>query len=803
MSTTTDETQTALRCTHCGDPCPTNAITLEDKPFCCEGCRMVWQLLDRNGLCRYYDLNDHPGQSLRHPVRTDKFAFLEDAKMAAGLIRFQNETETHVGFYLPTIHCSSCLYLLEHLHRLEPAITSSRIDFAAKEVTLVFDASRISLRRVAELLTSLGYEPYISLHDLGNPRPGIDRRLIYRLGVAGFCFGNIMLLCFPEYLGLNAADAGLLQAFRYLSLVLALPVFFYSAQPFCNSAWKGLTNKYLNIDAPIVLAIIVTFARSTWEVLSGSGSGYFDSMSGIVFFMLAGRVLQDRTYRQLSFDRDYTSYFPVAVTVLQEQCEPVIKSLPDIRCGDTLRIHNSELIPADAILTRGHAVIDYSFVTGEAIPVTKSVGELVYAGGRQTGAAIELLVVKEVAQSYLTQLWNRRSEPEKPEPSFIHALSRNFTVIVFIIAAAAAAYWQIHNPANTWRAVTAVLIVACPCALLLSSTFTNGNLLRILGRNGLYLRNAGVLENIATATSIVFDKTGTLTDTHTPVLSYTGKPLADRQKQAIGLLAAQSTHPLSRALASQFGLPTAPLALRDFSEYPGKGIEATVDGNFYAIGSAAFVDAPESGHPLSGSGVFIACNQKVLGSFTLSGHYRKGLQSAFSRLDPRLHLSVLSGDSAREAGNLRKLIGIDIPMLFTQSPLDKCGYISHLQKKGEKVMMIGDGLNDAGALDQSDAGIAISTDSNNFTPASDAILKAEQLHRLPEFILLCRSGHKIILASFALSIIYNVIGLFFAVHAALSPLLAAILMPASTLSILLITYGSSNWLGKRTMRKPN
>jgi Cu+-exporting ATPase len=761
---------------------------------------MVWQLLDQNGLCQYYDLNTHPGQSLRQPVRKDKFAFLDDPKTAAGLIRFQSGSETHVGFYLPAIHCSSCLFLLEQLHRLNPAIQSSRIDFAAKEIAIVFDPDKTTLRRVAELLTSIGYEPYISLNDLGNPRPGVHRRLIYRLGVAGFCFGNIMLLCFPEYLGLNAADATLQQAFRLLSLILALPVFFYSAQPFYNSAWKGLANKYLNIDAPIVLAILVTFTRSVWEVATGTGSGYFDSMSGIVFFMLAGRVLQDKTYRQLSFDRDYTAYFPVAVTVLRPQAEPLTKSLPEIRCGETLRIHNGELIPADGILTRGRAFIDYSFVTGESLPVTKAVGELVYAGGRQTGSAIELLVVKEVAQSYLTQLWNRQPRPETPQDSFVNKLSRNFTLIVFLIAAAAATYWQLHNPANTWKAVTAVLIVACPCALLLSSTFTNGNLLGILGRNGFYLRNAEVLEKIATATHIVFDKTGTLTDTHAPILTYTGTPLTEHQQQAIAGLTAQSVHPLSKALAAKFGAPTMELSIHDFWEYPGKGIEAYVNGNHYSIGSAAFIKTQTAEQDAAGSQVYVACNHQLLGSFTIASHYREGLKETFSRLDPRVHLSVLSGDTPREANQLKDLLGSGIPMLFTQSPLDKCRYIAHLQKRGEKVMMLGDGLNDAGALKQSDTGIAVSADSNNFTPASDAILKAGQLHRLPEFIHLCRAGRRIILASFALSIVYNIIGLSFAVQASLSPLLAAILMPASTLSILLITYGSSNLLSKISLR---
>lgn len=764
---------------------------------------MVWQLLDQNGLCAYYSLNDRPGVNRRIVVRPEKFAFLDDEKVAAGLVSFRNEDQTHVRFYLPAVHCSSCLYLLENLHRLDERVLSSRIDFAAKDISLVFDHRQMSLRQLAELLTSLGYEPYISLHDLGNARPGIDRGLIYRLGVAGFCFGNIMLLCFPEYLGLDGADAALRSVFRMLSAVLALPVFFYCAQPFYIAAWKGLANRYLNIDAPIVLAIIVTFARSVWEVLSATGSGYFDSMSGIVFFMLAGRVLQDKTYRQLSFDRDYKAYFPVAVTVLRPEAEPAVRSLPELRCGDTMRIHNGELIPADGILTRGRAFIDYSFVTGESVPVTKGVGELVYAGGRQTGAAIEVLVVKEVAQSYLTQLWNRQADRAEHRSTFpfVNMLSRNFTGIVFIIASAAAVYWQIHDPARTWTALTAVLIVACPCALLLSSTFTNGNLLRILGKNGFYLRNADVLEKIATATHIVFDKTGTLTDTREPLLTYEGEPLNARQEAAIGLVAAQSVHPLSRALAAKFGLPARELSVHEYWEYPGKGAEGFVDGDHWTIGSAAFLEAQTTAQDLPGSRVFVACNHRVLGSFTISSHFRPGLAMLVRRLGERLGVSVLSGDSARERGRLKEVVGSGVPMRFGQLPVDKCRYIALLQQKGERVMMIGDGLNDAGALKQSDAGIAIAVDSNHFTPASDAILRGEQLGRLPEFLRLCRMGRRIIVSSFVLSIVYNIIGLYFAVHASLSPLLAAILMPASTLSILLITYGSSNLLGRRWLRR--
>ena len=778
---------------------------------------MVFQLLDENGLCRYYQLNDRPGINRRLPDRKDKFGFLDDEKMAGGLLTFRDESVTHITFYLPAIHCSSCLYLLENLPRLDPGILSGRIDFPAKEIAIVFDHRHISLRQTAELLTSLGYEPYISLHDLGNLRPGVDRRLLYQMGVAGFCFGNSMLFSFPEYLGLDGSDPLLRQSFRWLGLLFSLPVLLYGAQPFFLSAWQGLRRKWLNIDAPIVLAVAVTFARSVWEVVSGTGSGYFDSMSGIVFFMLVGRVLQDRTYRQLSFDRDYTSWFPISVNVLPaagETSTATVKPLPDIRKGDILLIHHDELIPADGILTRGQGMIDYSFVTGESLPVARQVSELVYAGGRQTGAAIEVLVVKEVAQSYLTQLWNRKAgtgaAASKPSFSFVHSVSRWFTVIVLVIAAAAAAWWQGHDPGLTWKAVTAVLIVACPCALLLSSTFTNGNILRTLARHQFYLRNAETIEHIASASHIVFDKTGTLTDGQCPGIAYEGRPLSPEEQYSIATVAAQSIHPLSRMLARSMPHPVIPPVFGYFREWPGRGIEAHIDGHSWSIGAGSLTDPRmtedqigESGDGFKvpgggfkGTHVCVGCDGRLLGAFIFSGRYREGLGGLAEGLFPRFRLSVVSGDTAQDRDALRALLGEDTHLLFGQSPMDKCHYIERLQLRGEKVIMIGDGLNDAGALEQSDAGIAVATDCSRFTPASDAILLAGQLPLLPAFIRLCRWGRRIILASFALSILYNIVGLSFAVRGLLSPMVAAVLMPASSLSIVLITFGSSNLLAK-------
>lgn len=764
---------------------------------------MVFNILNQSDLCEYYNLNENPGLNQRIRVRQDKFAFLDDDKIQTRLVSFRDEKQVHVTFYLPQMHCSSCLYLLENLHRLDAGVVSSRVNFTRKEVDIAFRIPDTSLRRVAETLTSIGYEPYISLNDLKEKRPPINKSMVYQVGVAGFCFGNIMLMSFPEYLGIDASEVGLRSMFRWANFALAIPVLLYSALPFYTSSWKSLRHKFLNIDAPIALAIIITFIRSAWEVLSGTGGGYFDSMTGIVFFMLAGRILQDKTYRQLSFERDYTSYFPVAVSVLKEEKE-VPTSLPDIKPGDTLLIHHEELIPADGILTKGKAFIDYSFVTGESLPVLKEVGELVYAGGKQTEGNIEVLVVKEVAQSYLTKLWNQDNTAEKKEQepksvSFVHLLSRYFTYIVLTVASATAIYWQFNDPSRVWPAVTAIFIIACPCALLLSNTFTNGNILRILGRNHFYLRNAQTIEDIAKTTHIVFDKTGTLTSAREQDISYEGTPLTAEQQEQVAALSTCSAHPLSKSLARHLDADRR-LQVTGFKETTGLGIEGVVEHQRLKIGSYAFVTGHQS-RAAAGTTVYVSIGGQVYGYYLFSNHYREAVPRLLQDLKGEYRLSVLSGDNETEKENLQRLLGSQATLLFHQKPEDKLRYIEQLQLQGEKVMMIGDGLNDAGALRQSNVGVAVAEQTNNFTPSSDAIIEARQLPRLTRFIRLCRANRNIVVASFVLSIVYNIIGLFFAVQGTLSPLIAAILMPSSSLSILLITFGSSSLLGRSLGRK--
>lgn len=753
---------------------------------------MVFEILNQNDLCSYYDLNTHPGITQKINIREDKFSFLDDEQIARKLIQFKDDNQTHVSFYLPQMHCSSCLWLLENIRRINDGVISSRVNFAQKEVFIVFENKKTTLRKIVESLTAIGYEPHISLQNLGEVKSkNYDNTRLYKIAIAGFCFANIMMLSLPEYFTFGSfIQHEIGTAFRYINLILALPVFFYCSSEFFTGAWKSLKNGFLNIDAPIALAILLTFGRSLWEMFVLNSNTYFDSMSGIVFFMLVGRWAQDKTQQAIAFDRDFKSFFPIAVNVLKGN-----KSIPtqveNLKENDVIEIYDNELIPADAILSKGRAEVDYSFVSGESLPVIKEVGEIIYAGGKQIGEKIELVVIKKVSQSYLTNLWNKDVfKEEKKESLFIHNISNYFTVIVFIISALSAAFWMWKGEYVTlWNALTTILIIACPCALLLSSTFTNGNVLRVLSKNKFYLRHPNVIEHLSHINHIVFDKTGTLTQSKKLKVRYIGQPIDNELGMIIASLLEQSTHPLSKAIYDYLNVLET-ISVSNFKNVPGLGIEGWINEKHIKIGSHSFVNNTVDKKENLGSQVNIKVDGKILGVFTVQNSYRYGFAELMKNLQKNYTLSVLSGDNDAEAQNLQTVLKDDTEMLFNQSPEEKLEYIEYLQNiKKKKVLMIGDGLNDAGALKQSNVGLAITEDANNFTPAADGIFDAEQFSRLDQFLNFAKSGKKIILISFIVSVLYNIAGLYFAVQGLLAPVIAAVLMPASSISIIMLTYG--------------
>jgi Cu+-exporting ATPase len=796
-------------CYHCGDLCASLDIQSGAKVFCCTGCKTVYEILQENNMCSYYDIDKTPGISQKKldSALSSRYTYLDDPTIIKQLINFTDGNISVCNFVIPQVHCSSCIWLLEKLHKLNKGIIHSEINFLQKNLNIKFNPSEISLRQVVELLVSIGYEPQISLNDIENKvKYHSNKNLYYKIGVAGFCFGNIMLLSFPEYLApIGSLEYSFKQFFGLLNLLLGAPVLFYSAGDYFKSAWSGIKQQSINIDFPIVLGLVVLFARSAFEIITNTGVGFIDSMTGLIFFLLIGKIFQSKTYDALNFERNYKSYFPVSVTVRNKDGETTIP-VQNLKNGERILIRNNELIPADAILFNGNADIDYSFVTGESIPVQKVPGEIIYAGGRQCGPVIELEVIRTVSQSYLTQLWNKDAFIKKDEDKFnslVNIVGKYFTVCILLIAAAAFFYWYPQSLRTAINAFTAVLIIACPCGIALTSPFALGNAVRILGRNKFYAKNTSVIERLSKIDTIVFDKTGTITQPGEADVTFNGSIFNNYELKLIKSLVRNSTHPLSSRIYDAIDTKEF-LEVKSYKEFSGKGIEAIIDGIKVRLGSALF--AADNNKILRNSGskiskpdtrIFLSINGSIKGFFAINNIYRPGLDNITSDLKENYDLVVISGDNEGERENLTKYFGNSSRIMFNQSPHDKLDYVKELQENGNRVLMIGDGLNDAGALKQSDVGIAISEDISNFSPACDAIFDASEFSNLNKIIGFAKTTKKIIIISFIISIIYNILGVTLAFSSEISPLLAAILMPSSSITVVLFTVLSTNLMARK------
>jgi len=799
--------EVAVKCFHCGNECEEERIVFYEKSFCCSGCRTVFEILNDNNLCDYYELNSVPGVSLKNTGH-ETSGWLDENQFSKRFILFESTDRVQVKFIIPAIHCSSCVWLLENLSRLDKSIISSRVRFREQEVMILYDPAKIKLSGVVSLLQQIGYSPDLhrDINSEKNKKPVyFTKKYILRLGVAFFCFGNIMLLSFPEYLGIDTNEDDLYRHyFGYLNFVLILPVIFFSATEFFVSAYNGLKNKVLNMDVPIALGIIVMFLLSTYLIFTKTGAGYMDTLASLVFLMLLGRSLQNITYARISFERDHRSYFPLAVTVEQQGKEKVIP-VNELAEKHLLIMHNNEIIPANGISMSEDAFFDYSFVTGESKPVRKSKGDLIYAGGKLISGSARVEITQRAEQSYLNSLWDNDVISKKENAFYFETLSNRisywFTLIILAIASAGAVFWYFTDPSVSWLVFTSVLIITCPCALALSTPFTLGNAMVILGRNKFYLKSTQVIEQLKKINVIMVDKTGTLTYAAKNEVIWNGDKLSDEEKILIASLVKNSVHPLSKSVYKYLHQSQISDSY-SFTEKPSKGISAFVDFRLVKAGTAGFAGFNDSGNPGT-STVYISIDNIPKGYFSISNSYRKGLQELMDMLKKNYEIHLISGDSDFEKEKLEKILGKNVKMNFNMSPGDKMNYVKQLQASGKKVMMIGDGLNDVGALRQSNVGLAVTDEVNNFSPACDVILSADNFSRLNSYLKFSKAAVRVVIASIIISFLYNGIGIYYALTGSLSPVVAAILMPVSSVSVILFTTISVWIISKNILQFKN
>ena len=794
----------AASCRHCGEPCAgaDDAIVTSAGTFCCRGCETVFAILTAHELDGFYACDVPPGLSQKQAAARDRtrFAALDDPAVAARLIVFDDGIRARATFSVPAIHCASCVWLLERLWKLDPGVVRAEVDLLRRSVVVDYSPAATGVRTIAEHLASLGYEPVITAEDSASAPPSARRRLYLQLGVAGFAFGNMMLFSIPRYVNGAPLDRGFQRLFDALNVGFAVPVLLFSASDYFRSAWNAIRTRAMALDVPIAIGLAALFGRSVVDIAVGRGEGFLDSFAGLVFFLLIARVFQQRMFERIAFDRTYRSFLPLTVRVEREGgLEPV--PLQHVRSGDCIVVRAHEIVPGDAVLLDAPGAVDYAFTTGESRPVAVVPGEVIRAGGRAAGSAMRLRVLREVSHSDLARLWQNPvfGNPKRRWLANVNAtFGAWFTVGATLVALLGAAWWW-PDAAAAASVATAVLIVACPCALTMSAPITLGTAAALLGRSGLYLKDPAVALDLSRIDTVAFDKTGTLTSSAAKA-SLEVHGLSGEAWGLVKALASVSSHPTSRAIAAspvvaftQGGTPRATGVV----EIAGQGVCGSVAGLPVAIGGSAFVTA-QTGEIVEGPPdvTFVVAGSQR-GWVRVGTAVRPGVEDAAQAISQAHDVYLLSGDHHGEGGRWQRLFGAR--MRFRQSPDDKLSFVRAARSEGRHVLMIGDGLNDAGALAAADVGMAVSDETACMAPACDAVIDGRRLADLPVFLRYARRSRQVVALCFAVSVAYNAVGLTLALAGALTPLAAAILMPVSSLTIVGISSGAMRWSAKRML----
>lgn len=769
-----------VKCYHCNES--TSApVFAQDHAFCCTGCKTVFEILSSNDLCNYYDFSKQPGVK-PSDVEQSPFKHLDSVAAFERLGLFEDDEKKIIKLSLPYMHCSSCVWLLEKLDRIEPSITYSKVDFFRKEIKITYSKDKIKLSEIVALLHKLGYSPNLSLSNSETKKTNRKNRVL-KLGIAGFCFGNIMLLNFPEYLdhGFKMVSPEISRWFTLFTVILSLPALIYSGSEFFISAWKSIKSKTLNIDLPIAIAVLATFIRSIFDIVYNIGPGFLDTMCGIIFLMLAGRWFQDFTYKHIYFERNFKNYFPLFISRIKEGIKESVQ-VEQLLSGDSIELRHGEVLPADSILKSEKAHFDLSFITGESKIISKEKDQYIYAGSKITGNKSEFLVIKPVSRSYLTGIWENQKDKEEleKENNFTEKISKYFAIIILSISIIGFAAWSFIGFHEAFNVFTAILIIACPCTLLLATSFSYGHAIRYLGRIGLFLKQNDTISKIGKINHIVFDKTGTLTNRLNEDALYSKESESEHLKLASSL-AQHSSHPISASICQAY---EGNYKVSQFHQINGKGIQGIVKGKLIKIGKASLTN-----HSIAeqneDAGAYLSIDDQPMGYFTFEQKMREGVNKMLNSLNNNYELSLFSGDNDRTKSFFSKTIN---SLKFFLKPDEKLKEIKELQSKGDQVMMIGDGLNDAPALLAANCGLAIAESETCFFPSCDGLLKANKIHLLPNMIRFIKKVNTVILISFLASVLYNIVGISFALSNQLSPMVAAILMPACSITIIVVTW---------------
>ncbi len=800
-----------VRCTHCGLPVPLGLVDpAAGEQFCCQGCRTVYQVIHGCGLDRFYRLRES-ADATATPARTTQRQYGEyDDGVFRGLYcQTLADGAQATELYLEGVHCAACVWLVEKLPQVLPGVIESRLDMRRCLVRIRWQDERVKLSRIARMLDSLGYPPHPARDVRAREmRRREDHRFLIRIGVAAACAGNVMTLAFALYGGMfSGIEAEYARLFRWTSMLFGLIALLWPGSLFFRGAWAALRTRTAHLDLPIALGLLAGGLAGSVNAVLDRGEIYFDSLTMLVFLLLVGRWIQRRQQRwtgdavELLFSLTPTS----ARRVVDGRIEEV--PIEAVTPGDLIEVRAGDSVPVDGVVLEGHSTLDQSLLSGESRPVAVEPDQAVSAGTVNVASRLVIRVKAVGDQTRVGRLMNLVEECSRrraPIVQFADRVAVWFVVVLLTLSAVTFAVWLWLAPQRAIDNAVALLIVACPCALGLATPLALTVAIGRAARRGILIKGGEVLELLARPGVLILDKTGTITAGKTRVISWVG---SDDAKTWVAALESHSAHPVAVALRAVAGTDSAreshPLDVRETVQTPGGGLTGLIDSRRLVVGSPRFVrahdvvvpaemDAAERVAVLAGmTPVFVAVDGRCVAVAGLGDPIREDAASALAELR-RLgwSLRILSGDHPEVVAAVAEQLQVPPEAAAGNvTPEEKVAYVERLRQHGS-VVMVGDGVNDAAALSAATVGIAVHGGAEASLSAADIYLSRPGLTPVVDLVGAASSTVRAIQRSLVASLIYNTLAASLAVTGVIGPLVAAILMPLSSLTVLTLAFAS-------------
>jgi Cu2+-exporting ATPase len=796
-----------VSCSHCSLPVPAGLIKADaDHQFCCQACETAYGVIHACGLDAYYRLREATDPSPGPAHSTGKeFREFDDPTFTRLYVQGLPGGLMRTKLLLQNLHCAACVWLIEKLPAVVSGVVEARLDFRRSTVEVTWDPAQVALSRIARGLDSLGYPAFPAKEGAAqHARTTEDRRFMMCLAIAGAIAGNVMLLAFALYAGVFGGMQSSYEAmFRWLSMVLGILSLAWPGSIFFRNAWAAVRTRTAHLDLPITLGLLVGGICGLINTIRGSGEIYFDSLTVLVFLLLVGRFIQHRQQRWAVDAIELL--FSLTPTSARRLEDGVAKDVPieALVRGNTVEIRAGDSVPADGVIVEGSSQVDQSLLTGESRPVSVRVGERVAAGAVNLSSALHVRVEATGEQTRVGRLMKLVADAasrKAPLVRFADRISGIFVVAMLGLSLVTLAVWLVLDPSRAVNNATSLLIVTCPCALGLATPLAFTIAIGRAARRGILIKGGDALEHLARPGRIFLDKTGTLTQGRISLVSWRGQPLA---RAVLGAMEKFSSHPIATALFASFGsdADAAGFQTVTVAAIAGGGLEANVDGVHALAGSLALMRsrgialAPEFEREVNAvlrrdnTPVLIALDGRCAGVAGLGDALRPDASKAVRTLQRAgWQVEILSGDHPTVVMAVGNQLGL--------ATLDCCGGLSPEQKletvqdaaQQGPVVMVGDGVNDAAALSAATVGIAIAGGAEASLAAADIYLQRPDLALLTDLLQASRRTIRAIRWCLGASIFYNAIAATLAMTGLINPIIAAVLMPASSLTVLTLAY---------------